>query len=120
MDELVSLFAKNVDWDIPGNSAQIPWLGARSKKSEIKSFYELLWLSTEPLGASITKILWEEKHAVVVGEFETRMTATNNVVESFFCIYIEVENGLISKYRLLEDSFAVSEAMAAHYPQIAS
>ncbi|UII31902.1 nuclear transport factor 2 family protein [Fulvivirga ulvae] len=111
-DELLALFANDVDWDIPGNTKEIPWLGPRKSKDEIKDFYNLLWLNTEPLEAGIHKIMSDENHAVIIGEFKTLMTATGKVVESFFCIHITVENGLISRYRLFENSFAVAKAMA--------
>ncbi|MEN7551732.1 hypothetical protein AAG747_27700 [Rapidithrix thailandica] len=40
------------------------------------------------------------------------MLQTQQVVDSPFCIQMTVENDQIVKYRLLEDSHAVSEALA--------
>ncbi len=111
LEKLTNLFSENIDWDIPGNTHKAPWLGERNSREEVKEFYQLLWKSTEPAGAQVDKLLVEENYAVIIGEFTTQMLATNKIVNSFFCIQITVENNFITKYRLFEDSYAVSEAL---------
>ncbi|MEX0928698.1 MAG: nuclear transport factor 2 family protein [Balneolales bacterium] len=114
LDQLISLFNEKVDWFIPGNQALAPWTGKRETKQEVKAFFELLWINTETLSAEIDHVLAEGKVAIAAGSFSTRMLQTGNIVESPFSIYIEIEEGLITKYRLLEDSFAVSVALTDH------
>jgi hypothetical protein len=70
-----------------------------------------LWENTQPLSAHIEAILVEGSYAVVTGEFSTKMLPTGKVVDSLFCIQLTVENNLIVRYRLLEDSYAVSVAL---------
>lgn len=111
LKELTDLFDEKVDWDIPGNSEKIPWLGVRNKKGEIKEFFLMLWNNTVPISANVHKIMCEDTQAIIIGEFESRMKVTNKLVCSFFCIHLETENNLIKKYRLFENSYAVHRAM---------
>jgi uncharacterized protein len=111
LDGLTNLFSENIDWYIPGDQEKAPWLGARTSRKEVKEFYELLWKNTEPVDAKIDNIFVQDKNAVVAGEFSTRMLQTNKTVSSLFFIQLTVENNLIVRYRLLEDSYAVSIAL---------
>lgn len=112
-DELIDLFSEQVDWYIPGDEGKVPWLGRRSTKKEIKEFYDLLWKNTEPVSVEIENLFVEENCAVITGEFSTKMLQTNKIVHSPFCIQITVVNELITRYHLLEDSYAVSISLTA-------
>lgn len=112
LDKLLELFADKVDWYIPGDQHKASWVGRRSSKQEIKEFFELLWADTEPLDASVQKIFTDDQHIAIVGDFVTRMLRTNTIVNSPFSIYIKIENNVIAYYRLMEDGFQVSQALA--------
>ncbi len=71
----------------------------------------LLWSGTEPLVANVEHIVMQGELAVISGEFTTKMLKTGRIVNSLFSILMRIENGLITKYRLLEDSYAVSESL---------
>ena len=109
---ITSLFAENVDWYIPGDIKSAPWLGKRNTRSEVKSFFELLWPNTEPVSAEIDHIFFDEPRVVVAGSFKTKMLMSNKIVESPFFIHMKIENNRICWYRLLEDSFAVSVSLS--------
>lgn len=111
LDKLVSLFSERVDWSIPGDEAKAPWLGKRRSREEVRQSYRMLWQHTEPLSATIDHIFTDGEHAVITGEFSTRMLPTGKVVDSPFCIRLTIKEGLITRYRLLEDSYAVSQAL---------
>lgn len=111
LEKLLTFFPENVDWFIPGNENVAPWLGKKSTKTEIKAFFELLWANTEPLSAKIDSILTEGNLAVVAGEFSSRMTRTGKTYETLFSIHFTIEDGLIVRYRLLEDSYGLVEAL---------
>lgn len=111
LENLAELFSDPVDWFIPGDEAKAPWLGKRSSREEVRQFYQLLWKHTEPLSANIDHIFIDGEQAVISGTFSTRMLPTGKVVDSLFFIQLTVANGLITRYRLLEDSYAVSRAL---------
>lgn len=112
LEKVLSFFSENVDWLVPGNEYVAPWLGKRNTKTEIKSFFELLWTNTEPLSAKIDCIFTEDNQAAVIGEFSSRMTKTGKIYDSSFSIYFTLENDLIVRYRLLEDSHALVQALS--------
>lgn len=111
LDNITCLFSDEIDWYIPGNEKEVQWLGKRNNNTEVKDFFKQLWANTQPISASIERILYADDHAVIVGQFSTKMLQTDHIAHSIFFIYIVIENQKIIKYRLLEDSYAVSEAM---------
>lgn len=114
LDSLTLLFAENVNWSVPGNkSSAAPWLGQRNSRKEVREFYELLWENVEPITAKIKNIFIENEETVIAGEFTVKMIPTGNLVNSLFYIQMTVKNGLIVKYSLLGDSFAISESMVS-------
>lgn len=111
LNNLVNLFAEEVKWEVPGDTDSLKWLGVRKNKAEIESFFQLLWAETEPLSAEIQKILADKDEAMIKGEFTSKMLSTNKDVTSIFFIHFKLQNMKIVEYTLLEDSFAVSEAV---------
>ncbi|WP_353130659.1 nuclear transport factor 2 family protein [Parapedobacter pyrenivorans] len=112
LEEIVALFGPEIDWYIPGDETRAPWLGKRSSRAEIIAFFKLLWANTNPISADVHHIFIDGNRAAVTGEFVTEMRSTGKQVESLFTIEMTIENGYIVRYRLLEDSHAVSEALA--------
>lgn len=106
--EIAELFSDSLDWFIPGDVSKAPWLGKRSTKEEVSDFFSMLWKNTEPISAEIYTTLYNMDNCIIAGEFKTKMVQTNKIVQSPFFIHITIENGLIKRYRLLEDSYAVS------------
>jgi uncharacterized protein len=78
----------------------------------VRSFFQLLWKSTEPLSAEVDHIFIDGDKVLIAGSFKTRMLMTGKIVESLFFIHMKIENDRISWYRLLEDSFAVSVSLS--------
>lgn len=111
LPELVNLFSGNIDWYIPGDETKAPWLGKRNSKEQVADFYELLWKHTEPVSVNIEHIFTDHNKAVIAGEFSTKMKSTDKVVHSLFFIQIKIEDNVIVKFRLLEDSLAVAQSL---------
>lgn len=111
LQELTALFSDNVDWYIPGDVTKAAWLGRRSSRQEVAEFYELLWKNTEPVSVNVENVFINHNQAVVAGEFSTKMLQTGKIVDSLFFILITIEDDLIVKYRLLEDSLSVSKSL---------
>lgn len=111
LEQLVSLFSEDIDWYIPGDEQNVPWLGKRNSKEDVAAFYTLLWQHTEPVSANIDCIYFNEQNVCISGSFSTKILQTDKIVDSLFFIQMTIKNGQIKKYRLLEDSYAVSRAM---------
>ncbi|MCW3465230.1 nuclear transport factor 2 family protein [Chitinophaga nivalis] len=110
---LLELYAANVDWDIPGNTAVAPWVGSRSTKAEIASFYEQLYTAVEPVSLDVRDRFFLDNKAIVTGRLASRIKKTNKIFDSEFTLHFTIENGLIIQYRMLEDSYALVLAATA-------
>lgn len=111
LDRILALYADEVDWNVPGDTVHVPWSGKRKSRAEIRQFYELLWESTTPVSAQVNLTLPQGNDVVIVGAFQSIMRKTGRHVGSLFCIHMTITGGEIIKYSLLEDSYAVAEAM---------
>ena len=111
LETLVALYAPDVDWEIAGNEKLAPWLGRRGSRAEVRDFYELLWASVEPASVDVEHMLYDGDHCVVTGQLSARMVATGRLFDSMFSVHITVANGMITRYRLQEDSWALVVAL---------
>lgn len=111
-EAVASLFTEDADWDIPGAVDRVPWIGRRSGRAGVADFVRALWDGIEPIRFDISSIVAEGDRAFAAGELESRAKRTGRIMRSEFIIDVTVRDGLISRHRLLEDSFAVAEAVA--------
>ena len=100
-------FAEDVDWDIAGDTDTVSWIGRRRGKTAVAGFFRDLRKDNDPQRFAIRKILADTDTVVVLGDLATRVKATGKLIETEFAIDITVQDGLIVRYRLIEDSFAV-------------
>lgn len=112
LNPLLLLFDDRVDWYIPGDESRISWLGRRQHKSEIRVFFETLWANTLPLSTTLDGVFTQGADAVIAAEFSVQMLPTGCILTSPVFIMLTINSqGKIIKYRLLEDSFMVSESI---------
>ena len=114
LPDVLALFDEDVDWDIPGDRTRVPWVGARRGRHEVSGFYNDLIRYVEPRGLSPHTILADEESAVIVGELASRVKSTAKLIETPFAIVVKVRDGLIIRYRMLEDSQAVADAATSN------
>ena len=110
-DAFTALLAEDIDWLIPGDTSVAPWVGRRSTRDGVAEYLRLLRANVEPLRAEVQHVLVDGDVAIAVGEFASRMLKTGKVVESMFFAQFLVRDGLVVRYRLLEDTLAVVAAL---------
>jgi uncharacterized protein len=108
---MAALCAEDADWYIPGDERLAPWLGRRTGRDRFAEAYATLFAAVEPVSAEIEHTFVDGEHAAVTGAFASRMLATGTVFASPFAAWFVVRDGLIVRYRLLEDSFGLVEAL---------
>lgn len=59
----------------------------------------------------VGSILVDGSRAVVLGSLASRVKSTGKLIETEFAFDIAVHDGLITRYHMLEDSFAVARAL---------
>ncbi len=110
-DEIINLFADKVTWRIPGNAEQAPWIKDRNNKTEVKAFYMELYSHVEAVSFTINEQFVKGEKAVVTGHLVSRILNTGKLFDSHFTAQFTVENGLITNYLMLEDSYHLVEAL---------
>lgn len=112
-EALAAAFSEDVDWDIAGDVEAVPWLGRRRGRAGVAEFFRLFREGVRPKKLQLEEPLVSGERAVVLGSFESRFTASGKVMASEAAIVLTVRDGLIVRYRILEDSHAVSRTIAA-------
>ena len=103
MDEAVVL-------EIPGDEGAMPWIGRRSGRQAVADFIaDQRSLLTSNM-FRVDDILMSERRAVVIGALSATLKANGRTIETDFAIVLTIANGMITRFQMLEDSYAVSAA----------
>jgi ketosteroid isomerase-like protein len=106
------LFADQVDWNIPGATDVVPWIGRHSTREGVREFFDELTKGVIADRFDIERTFVDGGHAVSAGRLRSTIRSTGKVIESPFTIQFEVnDDGLITKYLLLEDSWHIADAV---------
>lgn len=107
---VMALFSDTVDWNIAGNTARVPYIGPRHGKTEVAAFFTDLLRHVEPQRFEVRTVLASGENAVILGGLASLVKTTGKLIESEFAFDLTVRDGLIVRYRMLEDSYAVEQA----------
>lgn len=107
---VMELFSETVDWNIAGNTARVPYIGPRHGKAEVAAFFTDLLHYIEPQRFEVREILATGDTAVILGDLVSLVRATGKLIETEFAFDLTVREGVIVRYRMLEDSYAVEQA----------
>ncbi len=116
-DRTAELFAEPVDWRLSwpteGHPA-VPWIRPRSSRAEVADHFRSLEAHHVPElnGTSVTRILVDGTHAVVLGEIAQTVRADGTAYTSPFALHLTVEDGLVTRYHIYEDSLTVARALS--------
>ncbi|MBN8754647.1 MULTISPECIES: nuclear transport factor 2 family protein [Variovorax] len=110
-DEIASLFDEKVDWLIAGDVATVPWIGRKTGRAGVATFYRQIRELLVSERFEVTGILVDGSRAVVLGSLASRVKRTGKLIETEFVFDMAVHDGLITRYHMLEDSFAVAQAL---------
>lgn len=107
---LAHLFAEDARWEIAGDEGALPWLGKKTGREAIVDFVRdtAALITSESL--NVHDILANEHRALILGDLASVVKATGKRIETSFVLVLEVDDGLITSFRMLEDSFTVSQA----------
>ncbi len=111
-DTIAALFSSDVKFEIVGDIGALPWIGRKNGRCAISDFIRDVRVLLERIRFDVHGVLADEKHAVVFGELASRVKATGKLIESPFAFILDVDaaNGEITRFQMLEDTFAVSRA----------
>lgn len=109
---LAENFSEDVDWWIPGDLETVPWIGRKRGRAGVAEFFDQLTTLAAPLEFVVEEVLGDADRCVALGRLRTRVLSTGRIIESEFAIDVTVGEGLITRYHLLEDSWAVAHAFS--------
>lgn len=107
-----ALFAEEIDWFVQGDPKLTSWVGPRSSKSEVPSYFHALWNALVP-GKSAVKIetvVVDGCEAVVFAEFDHVAAPTGRPFHTDVAMRLTVIDGVITRMHLFEDTAAVATA----------
>ncbi len=110
LDSAVALFAPTVDFAIP-SAPDIPWIPRVRSAEDMGEFFTLLRTELDSKRFEVTKILADGEDAVVLGHLVSTVRSTGRDIVTEFAIQLGVQDGLINRYRMYEDSWAVANAV---------
>ncbi|MFM0153902.1 nuclear transport factor 2 family protein [Paraburkholderia sediminicola] len=109
-EEIASLCTPDLDWNIPGDSGVLPWVGHKTGHGAISDFVRDTQTMVERVSLDIKDVLASDDRAVILGHLQTRINATGKLIDSAFAIVLTFSDTKIASFLMLEDSFAVSMA----------
>ncbi|MFF7651572.1 nuclear transport factor 2 family protein [Streptomyces sp. NPDC007983] len=116
-EHIAELYAERGDWkldwpeDEHGRTAT-PWIRHRTTRAEAAAHYRELAEHHVPGAAAteIERILIDGDDAVVLGEIRQTARPTGRPYRARFALHLTVEDGLVTRHHVYEDSFAVARA----------
>ncbi|WP_345575032.1 nuclear transport factor 2 family protein [Streptomyces prasinosporus] len=116
-ERVAALYAESSDWrldwpeDEHGRTAT-PWIRHRSTRADAAAHYRELAAHHVPEDAStrIERILVDGGDAVVLGEIRQTARPTGRAYRARFALHLTVEDGLVTRHHVYEDSLAVARA----------
>ncbi|MBB5079499.1 nuclear transport factor 2 family protein [Nonomuraea endophytica] len=117
-ERTAELFAEQLDWrlDWPADGhPAVPWIRPRSSRADVADHFRSLSAHHVPElnGTSVARILVDGADAVVLGEIVQTVRANGAAYTSPFALHLTVEEGLIIRYHIYEDSLTVARALSA-------
>ncbi|MGW5645509.1 nuclear transport factor 2 family protein [Saccharopolyspora sp. NPDC003752] len=116
-DRIADLFAERVDWvlDWPaGGHPAVPWIRPRSTRADVAEHFRMIAEFHVPGEATgpAPRVLVDGNEAVVLGDIRQTTKATGKPYTALCALHLIVEDGLITRYAVYEDSLTVAEALS--------
>lgn len=120
---IAELYAERSDWKLDWPEAEhgrsaTPWIRHRSTRADAADHYRALAAHHVPGQAAteIERILVDGDDAVVLGEIRQTARSTGRPYSARFALHLTVEDGLVTRHHVYEDSLAVAQAFATEGP----
>jgi ketosteroid isomerase-like protein len=119
-DRIAEMYADGTDWklDWPEGEhgrAATPWIRHRATRADAAAHFREIAEHHVADRAStvIERILLDGEHAVVLGEIRQTARPTGREYRARFALHLTVEDGLVTRHHVYEDSLAVAQAFEA-------
>jgi ketosteroid isomerase-like protein len=112
-DGAAELFAENIDWYVPGDEA-LPWTGRRNERAQVAEYFRTLWplLVAGESTVDLDAIVVDGDDAVIFSTFAHTVKKNNRPLRNPTAMRLGIDNGLIIRMHLYEDTAAVRDAFS--------
>ncbi|MGW4434597.1 nuclear transport factor 2 family protein [Streptomyces sp. NPDC004596] len=119
-ESIAEMYAEQVDWKLDWPEAEhgrtaTPWIRHRSTRADAAAHYRELAEHHVPGQAAteIERILVDGRDAVVLGEIRQTARSTGRAYRARFALHLTVDDGLVTRHHVYEDSLTVAQAFEA-------
>lgn len=109
-ESMAELFSERVDWYVAGDRETVPWIGRKTGRAGVADFWREIQARLQSEHWEISDILTKGNRVVVLGELRSRLRETGRLICSDFVFDLDVTEGQIIRFRMLEDTYAVAQA----------
>ncbi|MEV6758565.1 nuclear transport factor 2 family protein [Streptomyces sp. NPDC051214] len=116
-ERIADLYAEQGDWKLDWPESEhgrtaTPWIRHRSTRADAAAHYRELAENHVPEHAAteVERILVDGSDAVVLGEIRQTARPTGRAYKARFALHLTVEDGLVTRHHVYEDSLAVAQA----------
>jgi ketosteroid isomerase-like protein len=103
--------AENATWEVPGDTANVPWLGKRVG-AEIADFFAAMAESSTREAFDVEHGVFDGPNAVLIGRARVIFTSNGNTIDTPFALHFVVgEDDRITSVYMFEDSWSVALAV---------
>jgi ketosteroid isomerase-like protein len=103
-------FAEDLVFHIQGDTGVFPWIGTLHGRNSVAEFLTLRNEFVEQMKFDVDDVMASEARAIVLGTLASKVKRTGKVIESTYAIIFTITDGFVTRFEMLEDSFAVSRA----------
>lgn len=107
---MLELIEEDVHWYVPGDPALVPWAGERRGHAALREWFPLVFEAAEPLVFEVWGTAERDETVLVWGRFAYRYHGSGRELDDEFVMRFTVAGGLISAYRIFEDSLRLARA----------
>ncbi|MCX4461686.1 nuclear transport factor 2 family protein [Streptomyces sp. NBC_01728] len=101
-------FALDATWTIPGDPALTPWAGCCTGPEQIRQSLTAFFGAVEPLAFVLQTMVEADGRVLAQGRYVSRFHPSGQVLESEMILRFTVADGLITDYRVFEDSLGIT------------
>ncbi|WP_406008357.1 nuclear transport factor 2 family protein [Streptomyces sp. NBC_00637] len=121
-EHIAALYAERSDWKLDWPQAEhgrarsaTPWIRRRATRADVADHYRELAEHHVPGQAAteIERVLVDGEDAVVLGEIRQTARSTGRAYRARFALHLTVEDGLVTRHHVYEDSLAVARAFGS-------
>lgn len=118
--QIAAMYAEHSDWKLDWPEAEhgraaTPWIRHRSSRADAAAHFQQIAEHhvSEEADTQVERILVDGDDAVVLGEIRQTARSTGRAYRARFALHLTVENGLVTRHHIYEDSLTVAQAFAS-------